>query len=180
MERLVTFRWVIDSFLLPVGTFHCVFRQKHRQFEQKHVCVSPQRSRGEDADRLLENTFSIQVKQQISNNLLQPWKPLTESYFFFLFHLEILFFFVEFRRRMNENFAEEAALDWLVFTQGVRVHFTWLLLFALETIHGGDQPLQRLQVAAAPRGFAAAGPLVCRADKDDKCHETASRSTLFF
>lgn len=48
-----------------------------------------------------------------------------------------------------------------VFTQGVRVQFALLLLFALETIHGGDQPLERLQVAVEPRGFAAAGPVVC-------------------
>lgn len=49
---------------------------------------------------------------------------------------------------MNLNFDKEAALDWLMFTQGVQVQFTLLLLFALETIHGGNQPLQRLQVAA--------------------------------
>lgn len=86
---------------------------------------------------------------------------------------------------MNLNFDEEAAFDFPrgwpeVLTQGVRVQFTLLLLFALETIHVGDQPLERLQVGVEPRGFASAGPLVCRADKDDKCHNTASRSPLFF
>lgn len=58
------------------------------------------------------------------------------------------------------------------------VHITAAVCF--RNIHVGDQPLERLQVGVEPRGFAAAGPLVCRADKDDKCHNTASRSTLFF